>query len=271
MTDDVATRPAIVHHPTEGLKGFERFSVPMLGRWNNSARAQRAVMLFVRHVSHRWISAVSSNRMAIVGEDKIAGLRPQRGVLMVANHRTFWDMYIATSVFGSRTDFIERLHFPVRSRFFYTNPAGVLINLGVAGGAMWPAMFGGFDRYGRNAAAISAVARALDVPGTLVGVHPEGTRNKDPDPTSLLPPKGGAGRILQAVHGDVVVVPYHLSGITDDLPREILGNFMPKDRRGPPIRIAFGDPVAAGDLDRTGTPRDLSGRLLARIADLAPR
>jgi 1-acyl-sn-glycerol-3-phosphate acyltransferase len=130
-------------------------------------------------------------------------------------------------------------------------------------------MFGGFDRYGRNAAAIAAVVRSLDVPGTLVGVHPEGTRNKGSDPLQLLPAKGGAGRILQAVDPEVLVVPYFLSGLSNDLPRELAQNFLPARYRGPPIRISFGVPVRAGDLDRTGTPRDLSGRLLERIRALA--
>ncbi|MEZ4235411.1 MAG: lysophospholipid acyltransferase family protein [Myxococcota bacterium] len=256
--------------PTEGLTGVARFAVPLLGRWNTSSGSQRVVMGFVRQVSHRWIQAAMSNRLVVEGEEHIVGLTPPRGLLMVANHRTFWDMYVATSVLGARTPFIQRLHFPVRSRFFYTNVVGVGINLAVAGGAMWPAMFGGFDRHGRNAAAIQAVVQSLEAPGTLVGVHPEGTRNKGADPLQLLPAKGGAGRILQAVHPDVLVLPYFLSGLTNDLPREIRANFRAPERRGPPIRIAFGEPVPAGALDRSGTPRDASERLLERIRALAP-
>jgi 1-acyl-sn-glycerol-3-phosphate acyltransferase len=267
--DDVARISAIAPQPTEGLTGFARIAVPLLGRWNTARGGQRAVMAFVRQVSHRWIQGAMSNRLVVVGEEHLVGLSPPRGVLMVANHRTFWDMYIATSVLGGRTSFIERLHFPVRSRFFYTNPLGVVINLAVAGGAMWPAMFGGFDRHGRNAAAIAAVVQSLSLPGTLVGVHPEGTRNKGDDPKRLLPAKGGAGRILQAAHPDVLVVPYFLCGVSNDLPREVVRNFLPAGRRGE-IRIAFGAPVRAGDLDRTGTPRDVSGRLLEMILALAP-
>jgi 1-acyl-sn-glycerol-3-phosphate acyltransferase len=270
MARDVAPSTAIEPTPSAGLTGFTRVAVPLLGWWNTSPRCQRLVMAFVRNVSHRWIQAAMSNRLVVEGEAHVRSMAPTRGVLMVANHRTFWDMYIATSVVGARNGFIQRLHFPVRSRFFYTNPLGVGINLAVAGGAMWPAMFGGFDRHGRNAAAIAAVVRALDEPGTLVGIHPEGTRNKSPDPTRLLPAKGGAGRILQAIHPDVLVLPYFLTGLTNHLPREIVGNFLPEGRRPPPIRIVFGEAVRAGDLDRSGTPRDASGRLLDQVRALHP-
>jgi hypothetical protein len=105
---------------------------------------------------------------------------------------------------------------------------------------MWPPMFDGFDRHGRNSAAIAAVTHGLDARGTLVGIHPEGTRNKGPDPQVLLKGRGGAGRMVQEMHPDVIVLPFHLSGLTGDLVREVVRNFLPAGRRGPPIRLAFG-------------------------------
>lgn len=271
VSDDAATvsLPESPLDAAAGLTGFSRVAVPLLTRWNTSAVSQRVVLAFVRQVSHRWIQFCMSNRLDVVGAEHIVGLAPPRGVLLVANHRTFWDMYVAASVLGAHTDFVQRLHFPVRARFFYTNPLGAVINLAVAGGAMWPPMFGGFDRHGRNATGIAAVARALDQPGTLVGIHPEGTRNHNADPRALLPAKGGAGRILAAAHPDVLVLPYFLTGLTNQLHHEIRRNFRAEGHRGPPIRIAFGAPVAAGALDRTGSPRELSAGLLDRVRALA--
>jgi 1-acyl-sn-glycerol-3-phosphate acyltransferase len=103
-----------------------------------------------------------------------------------------------------------------------------------------------------------------------VGIHPEGTRNPAPDPADLLPAKGGAGRIVLAAHPDVLVLPYFLTGLTDQLPREIARNFLPAGRRGPPVRLVFGEPVRVGDLDRAGTPREVSQRVLERVRALHP-
>lgn len=267
-TPDALEASADTRQRTDGLRGFVRFAVPLLGWWNTSPVTQRVVVGFARQVSQRWILGATANRLQVVHGERVDTLDPPRGVLLVGNHRTFWDMYVTTAVIGARTGFVRRLYFPVRSRFFYTNPLGVGINLAMAGGAMWPPMFDGFDRHGRNSAAIAAVTHGLDERGTLVGIHPEGTRNKGSDPQVLLRGRGGAGRMVQAVHPDVIVLPFHLSGLTGHLPRELVRNFLPAGRRGPPIRLVFGEPVRAGDLDRSASPRDLSEALLDRVRAL---
>ncbi|HHO53341.1 MAG TPA: hypothetical protein ENK18_21345 [Deltaproteobacteria bacterium] len=257
--------------PSEGLGAFEAFAVRALTRWNDSERAKRWVYCFVRYVSHTWIQAVISNRLEIHGGDHLCGLTPPRGVLLIGNHRTFWDMYIATSVIAALSDFARRFYYPVRSRFFYTHPLGFLINFAVSGGSMWPPMASGFDRAGRSAASLRRLARVLDRPRTLAGLHPEGTRNHRPDPLDLLPARGGAGRLVLECHPEVLVVPFFLQGVTDDFVREVIRNFSRPGHRGPPIQIAFGAPRPAGTLQREIAPVVIARELLEEVRELGRR
>jgi len=267
MTDPALPVP-MPRFASSELRGLERVAVPALGAWNRSRLAKRLVYLFVRYVSHTWIQGVTRHRLTELGVDRVDGLSPPRGVLLVANHRTFWDMYVATSVLQTHTSFIERLYFPVRARFFYDHPVGMLVNGAVSGGSMWPPMFEGFGRQRLNRVGLEQVAHVLGERGSLVGIHPEGTRNKGPDPLELLKARGGIGRVLQACHPDVLVVPYFLTGITNDLLAEVRRNFRAPGERGPPIAIHWGEPVRAGDLELDRAPVVVARELLARVRSL---
>lgn len=245
---------------------YEATVTRALGVWNRTRATKHAVSLFVHHVSHRWIQAAVSPRLRLVGLEHIAGLAPSRGILLVANHRTFWDMYVATSVFTAHSDHVRDLYFPVRSRFFYTHPAGLLLNLAVSGGSMWPPMASGFDRQRRGLAAIEELARVLDAPHTLAGIHPEGTRGRNPDPLELLPAKGGTGRLIQACHPDVLVVPFFLHGLGQNLARELWLNLEPAVER-PSIELAFGPPRSAGDYPRDERPIVIARQVLEQVRE----
>jgi len=266
--DSTALPATMPRFEASELRGLERLAVPLLGAWNRSGLAKRLVYLFVRYVSHIWIQGVIRNRLRELGTEHVDGLDPSRGVLLVANHRTFWDMYIATSVLETHTSFIERLYFPVRARFFYDNLVGILVNGAVSGGSMWPPMFEGFGRQRLNRVGLEQVAHVLSERGALVGIHPEGTRNKGPDPLELLKARGGIGRVLKECHPDVVVLPYFLTGISNDLPAEIRRNFRGAGRRGPPIALHWGRPIRVGDLDLDRAPVVVARDLLAQVREL---
>jgi len=268
LTDPPALPVPMPRFEAAELRGFERLAVPALGAWNRSPLAKRLVYLFVRYVSHVWIQGVTRHRLRQLGTEHVAGLDPERGVLLVANHRTFWDMYVATSVLETHTAFIERLYFPVRARFFYDHPVGVLVNGAVSGGSMWPPMFEGFGRQRLNRVGLEQVAHVLAERGSLVGIHPEGTRNKGPDPLQLLKARGGVGRVLKECHPDVLVLPFFLTGITNDLPAEIRRNFRAEGHRGPPIALHWGEPLRVGDLDLERAPVVVARDLLERVRAL---
>jgi 1-acyl-sn-glycerol-3-phosphate acyltransferase len=78
--------------------------------------------------------------------------------------------------------------------------------------------------------------------GRLVGFHPEGRRNLDPDPSTLLPPQAGIGRLIHAANPQVV--PVFISGLGNSLPEL----FALRWKDGERIRIAFGPALDCSDL-----------------------
>lgn len=242
---------------------YERLVTQGLGWWNRTPASKRVVSLFVHHVSHRWIQLAVRPRLRLVGREHVETLETPRGLVLVGNHRTLWDLYIVTSVYTAIQPRVRDLYFPVRRRFFYTNPLGLLLNLAVSGGSMWPPMASGFDRQRRGAGAMVELARILDRPDALAGIHPEGTRNKRADALDLLPAKGGTGRLIQACHPEVVVLPFFLRGLSDNLPRELALNA--RGKGGPPIELAFGPPCRAGDYDADAKPLVVARQALEQI------
>jgi hypothetical protein len=66
----------------------------------------------------------------------------------------------------------------------------------------------------------------------------------------------------------VLVVPYFLTGITNDLIGEVRRNFRREGERGPPIALAWGTPVRVGDLDLSPAPVVVSRTLLDEVRSL---
>ncbi|MGH9941903.1 MAG: hypothetical protein ACRD9R_06040, partial [Pyrinomonadaceae bacterium] len=99
--------------------------------------------------------------------------------------------------------------------------------------------------------------------------HPEGTRNKNPDPYSFLPPKPGIGKIIKDANPQVI--PVFVAGLGNDLPRQVLGNWT----GGEKIRIHFGPPVDYTPfLDRRDGVRtymDIAKFVMSKIAELGER
>ena len=158
----------------------------------------------------------------------------------------------------------HRLLFPVRANFFYDNPLGPLVNGMMSFFAMYPPIFRQPSRAAVNLAGLDEIVRLLKKGGVFVGVHPEGTRKKDDDPYTLLPPQAGIGRLIY--HAQVPVIPVFINGLGNSIPKQIAGNVT---KKGSPVNIVFGEPVDFGGLfDAAASPRaykKLSERSLEAI------
>lgn len=263
-----ATPPKL---PREHLRGWERLIVPAFDAINSIEWMKRASQLITRHISKNWMTFVTRNRWELHGLEPLARLQPKRGVLLVANHRTFWDMFVASAILYHHVGWMEKIVFPVRADFFYTNPLGALVNLSMAGCGMWPPVFRDDRKPLLNPTAVTQMSWILAREGTVLGMHPEGTRNKGEDPYTFLPARPGVGYLIRDAHPDTMIVPYFLGGMTGDLLGEIRRNFKPEGQRGPNFRLWFGDPIRVADLDRDKPARDLSQDMLDVVHGLAMR
>jgi 1-acyl-sn-glycerol-3-phosphate acyltransferase len=190
-----------------------------------------------------WLTA--GNRMTVHGAENVADLDKSSRVLMVANHRSFFDFYVIAFANVRHTRMAQRAFFPVRAKFFYEGLVGTVINWWMTIIAMFPPIVRDPKRRAWNRYALKRIEAELTIPGTWVGIHPEGRRNKSPDPYSFLRPYAGTGQIALAV-GDVRVVPLYVVGISSHIFQEARRNWWrPKDHR---IDVYYGPPIDLSDL-----------------------
>ncbi|MCZ7679658.1 MAG: 1-acyl-sn-glycerol-3-phosphate acyltransferase [Sandaracinaceae bacterium] len=188
-------------------------------------------------------------------------MRAEDSVILVANHRSFFDFYVVSAMIYWRTRLPRRVLFPVRADFFYDHPAGVALNFVIANMAMFPPVLRDPKRRAFNRYSVARCVAELATPGTVMGLHPEGTRNKGDDPYSLLPAQPGVGQVVLGAPR-ARVFPVFLHGVTNDIFAELADNWRRPDER--PIDIWFGprDPLRgpararrpAGDPEGRGRP-----------------
>jgi len=233
---------------------------------NERQALKRAQTTFHESFSRHWIRLCTSNLLQVVGAEHVTSFRPPTGVMICSNHRSFFDMYVIGAVLRNlRTPWFRDVIFPVRSPFFYDSWAGLALNMVMGGGAMYPPIFRGAERSELNKVSVDRIVRFAQQPGAVVGMHPEGTRGKGPDPYELLKAQPGAGQI--ALQTGVPVLPIWIRGLSNDLPRQLLANFRPSDGGDHGIHVHLGPPVDLDDL-RTQKPRaTIYKRAADRILD----
>lgn len=209
------------------------------------AKVNDAVMAFM-------IWSCGGRRLRVHGLEHLAGFGANDSLLVVANHRSFFDFYIIAAVLYWRTTLPRRLFFPVRSTFFYDHPIGPAVNIAMSGMRMFPPIMRERERAGFNLFSVARCVAELEVPGTIMGLHPEGTRNKGDDPYSFLPAQSGVGKIaLEAKSAHVVPVFVH--GMTSSLATEFNRNWR-EPARDHMIDVMFGKEIDIADL-RASTAR----------------
>jgi 1-acyl-sn-glycerol-3-phosphate acyltransferase len=244
-----ADRPRTREEKTRALLDFkdqlspiERAQIKFVRGTFEPGFADRAVRLAQRWIGSNWIEHSTKNIRHVHGVDRLPKWDPAKSYLVVSNHRSFFDLYTVTGYLVNR-NMPHRLVFPVRSQFFYDRRLGLFVNGVMSFFAMYPPVFRERSRAALNLASLDETIRLLRRGGTFVGLHPEGTRNKGGDPYAFLPAQSGVGRIIQAAGVDVL--PVFVNGLSNDLPRQIAGNFT---RKGTPIIINFGAPIDFGGM-----------------------
>jgi 1-acyl-sn-glycerol-3-phosphate acyltransferase len=250
----------------DSLTRLERAQIRFVRASLRPGMFDRGIRMMQRSVGQWWIRTVTASQRHVHGAHRLPAWEPGRSVVCVANHRTFFDLYMVTAELVAR-GLPHRILFPVRSNFFYDHPLGPVVNGVMSFFAMYPPIFRDRKRAVLNLASLDETAALLRRGGFFVGLHPEGTRNKSGDPYSFLPAQSGVGRIVHK--GRCTVVPVFVNGLQNDFVKQVGTGLR---RTGEDIHVVFGAPVDFGPLlDAPGTPKTykhVAERCLEAIGEL---
>ena len=254
------------------LTTFERAGFQLVRRMNFGAW-KRFWTFCQRYIGSLWIYIATYNLMNVYGIENVEDSDFSRPLVLVANHRSFFDMYTVSSVMFRRTTRPIKLFFPVRAKFFYDHVGGWFVNLVMGWWSMYPPFFREegegekrrFDKFSvRELIRISSEGE-----GHIIGFHPEGKRNLNSDPYSFLPAQPGIGKVI--LNAEPQVVPVFIAGLGNDLSKQIMGNW----RGGEKVRIWFGEPIDLtqfkGKRDSLRTHKEIADFLMEKIGELAAK
>lgn len=256
------------------LSWFEQFAFRLVRRMNVGTW-KRFWTWCQKTLGAGWIHFSTYNIMNVFGLENVEAASHERPILLVANHRSFFDMYTVSTVLFRNTKWRKQLFFPVRGRFFYQSPVGLFVNLMMGWWSMYPPFFAGgdrplpekrvFDKYSFRV--LTELARVG--PGNVIGFHPEGTRNKSDDPYSFLPAQPGVGKLIR--DSNPQIIPVFIAGLCNNLPRQIARNW----NREEVIRIHFGEMLDLSSYmqkpDRLRTHKEIADAVVAKIAELGEK
>lgn len=263
-TDDRPTLETQHRAVMAALKANEKLPY-LLGRaLNETALGKKLGMAWTRVGAQPALYQLIKHRLELRGQENL----PTRSFILACNHRTWFDLYATTIAFWPLYKDVPFLYCPVRSTYYYEKLMGSVLNMVVSGNAMYPPIFRDDRGKALNRLAIETCSRLLAwSPRTIIGIHPEGTRNPAESPYDFLPAKPGIGYI--ALHSDAPIVPAFVAG----LPRKF--GQLARERRLPgvePIRVWLGPPVEVADLRALGETREgaheVAERTMAAIARL---
>ena len=218
------------------------------------------------------IYSCASRRLRVHGLENVAPFGKNDSVLLVANHRSFFDFFTITALLYWRTRLTKRIFFPVRQNFFYDHPLGPAVNFAMSGMRMFPPVMRDKEKKAFNSYSVARCIEELNRPniGTVLGIHPEGTRNKGDDPYTFLPAQPGVGRVaLGATRAHVI--PVFVLGMAQSITAEWRWNVLEPDAR--PVDVYFGAPIDFTDLrpksNMVTTQKRAADRCLDAIKGLA--
>jgi 1-acyl-sn-glycerol-3-phosphate acyltransferase len=252
------------------LTSVEKIGFRLADRMNRGAW-KRFWTFCQRHIGSLWIKIATYNLMNVFGLENIEQTDAGKPLLLVANHRSFFDLYTVSSVLFRQTSRPIKLFFPVRAKFFYDSPVGWFVNFVMGWFSMFPPFFREdreikkreFDKFSMRKLVEICSGGAAHV----IGFHPEGKRNLSDDAYSFLPAQPGIGKVIMLAHPQVV--PVFIAGLGNDLPKQIMGNW----RGGEKIRIYFGKPINLSEFyekrDSLRTHKEIADFLMLKIGELA--
>ena len=254
------------------LSSFERFAFRLVTTMNRG-QWKRFWTLCQRVFGAGWIHLSTYNLMRVYGLENLENVSHDRPIILAANHRSFFDMYVVSTTLFRHTSWRKQLFFPVRGRFFYQSPLGLFVNLIMGWWSMYPPFFATGDKPLTHKRPFDQFSMRLlaqlcrEGAGNVIGFHPEGTRNKGAEPYSFLPAQPGIGKLIK--DSAPQVVPVFIAGLGNKLGKQVLGNWT----GGEKIRIHFGPQLDLsehlGKKDRVRTYKEIADFVMSKIEELA--
>src|SRR3954465_13899346 len=260
------TRPDLGASGQKRLSWVERRLIAIVRQTFEPGVFSRFVHFCQRTIGCGWIHHSTKHLRHVHGLSRLPDFERGQSYILVANHRSFFDLYV---VFGDlvHRGLTHRILFPVRSKFFYDNPLGLLVNGFMSFFAMYPPLFRDRKKALMNPLALEELAFLLRRGGMFAGTRPEGTRTRDDDPYTFLPAQRGVGEVIQ--DSRVPVIPVFINGLVNDFAKQVTSNF---DGTGQDIFVVFGAPVEFGDLlDQGKSPKvhqAISDRVMQAVSEL---
>lgn len=254
------------------LSPIERIGFRLTERMNRGAW-KRLMTFFQRHLGSLWIQISTYNLMQVYGLENFEKTDPRRPILLVANHRSFFDMYVVSTTLFRCTNRKFQLYFPVRAKFFYDSPVGWFVNFIMGWFSMYPPFFREAGEVKKREFDKFSLRRLIQICSenkpNIIGFHPEGKRNLNENPYEFLPAQPGIGKVILSAKPQVV--PVFIAGLGNDLPKQVLGNW----RGGEKIRVRFGSAMDLSEFyakpDRLRTHKEIADFLMVKIGELAEK
>jgi len=249
------------------LNRIERFAFNIAHYFNSRRWMKSAAQFYLSTLGAGYVWFLSRKIIHVLGVDNVSSLKPPGGVVIASNHRSFYDQYVLSMILYRISSIQKRIYFPVKAEYFYQNFFGVMLNMAASAMAMYPPIFREPKKRAFNDYSIDCLERILRQQGSVVGMHPEGTRNKGPDPYKLLKAQPGIGKLVYSARP--TVIPIFINGLRNEFLSQIMRNFV-KDSE--PIVVIFGKPLDLGTLyekpAKLRTYKEVSDYILEEIKKL---
>jgi len=220
------------------LTPFERRAFQVVDFVNSRPVPKGVAQAFLNTFGMSWVYYCSRNLTHIIGSSVLQRLDPPSGLMLVSNHRSFFDQFFIACWLFKTTHLLQRIFFPVRSDFWYDHPLGMGVSAVMSALSMYPPIFRDTSKRPFNNYSLQRMVQLLQQRGNVVGVHPEGSRNLGHDPYQLLKAQVGAGKLI--LGAQPTVLPIFVNGLTNDFVKQVRINF---DGTGEPVIMVVGEPL----------------------------
>ena len=209
-------------YPKSLLTWRERLAIRLGIKFNTPGWSRKLSVWWGKTFTCRVLYRVTGHRWHHHNATCLDEITKDDTILLVSNHRTFFDMYVGVTSMRYLTNY--RLGapsvFPVRAPFFYDSLSGVMINAVFSGTCMWPPVFRDDRRSQLNPVTVEVMQSLLTQEGVCFGFHPEGRRSKSDDPYTLEPAKRGVGDLIINAPENLKIVPLFISGLSGNVKKE---------------------------------------------------